>query len=125
MADIIEHITDIAEEHGWGVNVSTGTKPHVREICFSQYTTRGQDFSFEVDLIDNDYSAFLTSISDYYECYDPDEEAMLWVGPDGHGQRGAPHRITDIIRDMEEAEEMIKELLDALIESRWKENQQH
>lgn len=123
MADIIEHITDIAEEHGWGVHVYTSTKPHIREINFSQYTTRGQDFSFEVDLTDNDYDAFLVSVSDYYESYDPDEEAMLWVGPDGHGKNGAPHRATDIIRDMEEVEEMIKELLDALNESKWKENQ--
>lgn len=119
MADIIEHITNIAEEHGWGVSVSDSTKPNIREVCFSQYTTFGQDFSFEVDLEGNDYSAFLESVSDYYEGYDPDEEALLWVGPDGHGKKGAPHRLSDIIKDMEEVEKMIEELLDALTESRW------
>lgn len=109
MADIIEHITNIAEEHGWGVSVSESTKPNIREVCFSQYTSRGQDFSFEVELEGDDYSAFLESVSDYYESY----------GPDGHGVRGAPHRLTDIIKDMEEAEKMVEELLDALTESRW------
>ena len=53
-----------------------------------------QDYAstFEVELEGDDYSAFLESVSDYYESYDPNEEALLWAGPDGHGMRGAPHR---------------------------------
>ena len=53
-------------------------------------------------------------IEAYYENFDPDYEASLWIGPDGHGQRGAPYHIKDIIADMEEAEEMVYGLLKAI-----------
>ena len=50
----------------------------------------------------------------YYEDFDPDYEAYLWIGDDGHGRNGAPYHIKDIVSDMEEAEEQIYELLQAL-----------
>lgn len=46
--------------------------------------------------------------------FDPDYEAYLWIGDDGHGRNGAPYHIKDIVSDMEEAEEQIYELLQAL-----------
>lgn len=50
----------------------------------------------------------------YYEDFDPDYEAYLWIVDDGHGRNGAPYHIKDIVSDMEEAEEQIYELLQAL-----------
>ena len=44
----------------------------------------------------------------YYEDFDPDYEAYLWIGDDGHGRNGAPYHIKDIVSDMEEAEEQIR-----------------
>lgn len=46
---------------------------------------------------------------------------MLWVGPDGHGKKGAPYRLTDVVKDMEQCEQMIKNLSDALSEANNKE----
>ena len=53
-------------------------------------------------------------IEDYYEGFDPDYEASLWIGPDGHGKRGAPYHIKDIVVDMKEAEKMVYRLLEAV-----------
>lgn len=50
----------------------------------------------------------------YYEAYDSDYEAYLWIGTDGHGKNGAPYHIKDIVSDMEAAEAMIDTLYETL-----------
>jgi hypothetical protein len=40
---------------------------------------------------------------------------MLWVDDSGHGKNGAPYRLRDIIDDMENVEEELLELRNALI----------
>ena len=44
-----------------------------------------------------------------------DEEAYLWLDETGHGKNGAPYRMKDVVKDMEEAEKMIDRLLDAIL----------
>ena len=111
---LINRITDIAEDKGW--SVYTETKDALVEFEFSQSTDFGQDFSFSASMNDGNIYTLIESVNDYYEGYDPDEEALLWIGPDGHGRNGAPYRLSDIIKDMEQAESMVNELLETLIE---------
>lgn len=112
--EFIDRIIEIAESQEF--SVSTEIDGDNVEFTFSQYTDFGQDFSFEATMKDNDINTLIEEVDNYYEGYDPDEEAMLWVGPDGHGRNGAPYRLTDIVKDMEQCEQMIKDLLDALVE---------
>lgn len=81
---------------------------------FSQYTPAGQDFDFCAEMKDNDPDTLLKEIEQYYEGYDPDYEAYLWIGTDGHGKNGAPYHIKDIVSDMEAAEAMINTLYETL-----------
>lgn len=119
---LIDAITKVAEDKDWSVNVEEGTRWNnetrkvesrgdVLEFTFQQYSDAGQDFSFEAEMKNGDVETLIQSISDFYEGYDPDEEAILWIGPDGHGRNGAPSRLTEIIKDMEQCEEMVKDLL--------------
>lgn len=57
--------------------------------------------------------AFIDNIHKYYEDFDVDEEAYIWIGSDGHGKNGAPYHIADIVKDMEEAEVMMADLYEA------------
>ena len=115
---LIDRITDIAEEDGWSVHIDEHEdRENVIEFTFGKYTDCGQDFSFSVDMRDGDIDKLIESIDAYHECYDPDEEAMLWLGPDGHGKNGAPYRMTDVVKDMEQCETFIGELLELLIEA--------
>ena len=63
---------------------------------------------------DDDFDSFLHELEQYYESFDPDYEASLWIGSDGHGKYGAPYHIKDIVNDMEEAEKMIENLYETL-----------
>jgi hypothetical protein len=98
----------IAERLGWSV-----TKDRY-DIELQFYTDYGQDFSFSV----NRNEDYVKQVYDYYNSFDPDEEALLWVDDSGHGKNGAPYRLNDIITDMEEVEKELEKLYDALISAK-------
>lgn len=108
-----EQIINVAAGLGWDVETDT-SKPNLVEFDFQLYTPKGQDFSFSVEMKDNDTDNFLSKIEEYYEDFDPDYEAYLWIGTDGHGKHGALYHIKDIVTDMEEAETKIKILCETL-----------
>ena len=102
----------VAESLDWSVSVDD------YDIELAQGTTRGQDFSFSIRRNDD----YVQSVYEYYHDYDPSAEAMLWVDDRGHGRNGAPYELKDIIADMEEVEEMLKTLYEALYDAWYKED---
>lgn len=48
--------------------------------------------------------AFIGAVENIYENFDSEEEAYLWLGPDGHGKNGAPHSMRVILEEMYELE---------------------
>ena len=112
----IRKVTDIAQEKGWSINVEDENKTSI-QFEFQRYTKYGQDFNFNADMQDEDINTLIAGMKRYYEDFDPDYEAYLWIGDDGHGRNGSPYHIKDIVSDMEEAEEQIYELLQALSSS--------
>lgn len=109
---IQQKITEIAEILGWSVDFSESQNGKT-DVNFAKYTSYGQDFNFSVELEDDDMDAFIDNIHEYYENFDVDEEAYIWIGSDGHGKNGAPYHIADIVKDMEEAEVMMADLYEA------------
>lgn len=109
---IQQKITEIAEILGWSVD-SSELQNGKTDVNFAKYTSYGQDFNFSVELEDDDMEAFIDNIHEYYENFDVDEEAYIWIGSDGHGKNGAPYHIADIVKDMEEAEVMMADLYEA------------
>ena len=104
--DIIDKITECAEANGWHVHTERYRDTALWLFEFSQYTKAGQDFNFSAEMRYADPDTLIKSVREYYENYDPDEEAYLWIGDDGHGKNGAPYRISDIVADMEDAESL-------------------
>ena len=109
---IQQKITEIAEILGWSVDFSESQNGKT-DVNFAKYTSYGQEFNFSVVLEDDDMEAFIDNIHEYYENFDVDEEAYIWIGSDGHGKNGAPYHIADIVKDMEEAEVMMADLYEA------------
>ena len=108
----ITEIAEIAEILGWSVDFSE-PQTGKTDVNFAKYTSYGQDFNFSVELEDDDMEAFIDNIHEYYENFDVDEEAYIWIGSDGHGKNGAPYHIADIVKDTEEAEVMMADLYEA------------
>lgn len=115
---LIDRITEIAEADKWSVSVEElKDRGDMIEFTFGKYTDAGQDFSFMAEMKDGDIDTLIEYIDNYHEGYDPDEEALLWLCPDGHGINGAPYRMTDVVKDMVQCETFIGELLELLIEA--------
>lgn len=60
--------------------------------------------------------SLITDMENYYDDFDVDEETYLWLDNRGHGKNGAPYRMRDVLEDMEAAEKMVEDLLDAIRE---------
>ena len=65
---------------------------------------------------DDDLNSLIGGIKEYYDNFDVDSEAYLWLDDTGHGKNGAPYRMKDVVKDMEEVGKMIDRLLDAIME---------
>lgn len=108
---LLDLIISIGQNKGWTVDFLDHDNKLVG-VCFQRYSPAGQDFSMAIEITDNDPKEFLKNLSNYYENFYPDGEALNWCDKDGHGTNGAPKRLKDIIIDFEEIEKEIKELLE-------------
>lgn len=111
--ETLKQVIKTAEGLGW--SVQTYESHRGIDVTFSQFSSLGQDFSFDITVpLDADVSDYAEAVERYVDGYDPDEEALLWVDSFGHGKNGAPYRLRDILDDMEECEQMMETLSDAL-----------
>lgn len=106
-------IIEIAEKLDWSVDISEDY------INFSTFSPAGQDFnvdiSYDKDLeLEDLYAEIGEKLYEYYKSYDPDYEASLWIGDDGHGKNGAPYKLSDLLKDMEWREQAILELYNGI-----------
>lgn len=102
----------LADDLGWSYNVSD--TPNERgEVCveFENYSPQDQDFIFYIWFEMDKECDFSDKLEEYWRGFDPSEEAIKWIGPDGHGTNGAPYDIQDIINDMVDCKEMLRELV--------------
>lgn len=101
----------LAEDLGWSYNVSD--TPNERgEVCveLEKYSPQGQDFIATIWFGNENEHNFVKALREYWQDFDPDEEACKWIGEDGHGKNGAPYSIRDILDDMEDCKGMLRKL---------------
>ena len=99
----------VAEANGWSAEYEANG------FVFGRFSSAGQDFRVDVDA--NTPEEMIDELERFYEAYDPEREAMLWVDVlTGKGKNGAPYSLKDIIKDMEELEQSVEALLQMLKE---------
>ena len=80
-------------------------------VLLETWSPEGQDVFFEAQLEDPEScEEFLEALKEHAANYDPDEEAALWLGSDGHGKNGAPYRMSDLLEDMQWAEKFFTDV---------------
>lgn len=87
-----------------------------RGYDFGKYSSEGQDFSFYIEKQES-LGDFANEVLNYYNDYDPSEEASLWLDDTGHGKNGAPYKMIDVYNDMVECEGFIYELYEIILEA--------
>ena len=108
----IETVMQRGEANGWEVRADRQGHNTIFEFC--KFMPAGQDFFFSASMWKDCIESLADEIEAYYEGFDPDYEASLWIGTDGYVHNGAPYHIKDIVADMEEAEEMVYGLLEPI-----------
>lgn len=96
-------VETIAEELDWSCRMDNDT------ICLQIFSPAGQDCNLEIEA--TDFDDFRDKVREYYEGYDPDDEAALWYGK----KRGEPSSLRDLLNDMEWYDNKLKELSETLI----------
>ena len=104
-------LAKVCEDLGIKIDTSENNDGEITTIYFSFYTDCGQDVSQEIDLYDwDDEEEIREKLDELYENFDVDYETYIWLGHDGHGKSGAPYHIKDLLADMEEVDEKLKQL---------------
>ena len=108
MFKIPKKFVSIAEELDWKIDID-----ETNEISLETYSDASQDFLVYLNPKTLSKQEIISELRSYIQGFDPVEEAMKWVGPDGHGQKGAPEDFDDIVADMQNCLERTNELLNA------------
>ena len=104
----------LADDLGWSYNVSD--TPNERgEVCveLEKYSPQDQDFMAAIWFENENERDFIDKLRNYWENYDPDEEA---------GKNGAPYSLRDILNDMEDCKSMLRELYIAFYNKAYPDN---
>ena len=95
---IIKKVIQCAETNGWHVDAEK----------------QQEDFFFSATMQGRSLESLVNDMEEYYEGFDADAEAYLWLDSNGHGKNGAPYHMKDVLADMEAAEGMVCKLLEAV-----------
>lgn len=110
---LIAKIIKIANDLDWSVK----HYPESNQFSFQRFSGEGQDFWLE-DVDGEDLYELVHDLWERYNNFDVSEEAYMWLDSSGHGTNGAPYDMRDVYNDMEECQEEIEKLHDALEELR-------
>lgn len=111
---IIREVIRCAETNGWHVDAEKHQDKNIVIFEFSQFTPAGQDFFFSATMQGRSLKSLVSDMEEYYEGFDADSEAYLWLDGNGHGKNGAPYHMKDVVADMEAAEDMVCKLLESV-----------
>lgn len=112
--DLTDAVVECAEANGWKVEAGIIYKEQKSEFEFGKYSPAGRDFSFSAEMRCANINSLIENIEKYYDDFDVDSEAYIWLDQSGHGRNGAPYRMRAVLEDMEATQKMVEQLLDAI-----------
>lgn len=80
--------------------------PEGERMLFTITPTIDITFDGRTEISARDVEELRQEIEMVYENFDVDLEVSRWIGEDGHGRNGAPYHIRDILKEMEQMEQM-------------------
>lgn len=93
---------------GWNIEIENYSN-NEKSYYLSKYSPLGEDFGFNVS-----YDNPINDIKEYYNVYDAEEHAEMWVAH--RGTNGVPNSIKLLLKDAEDIEDMLYELVKKLEE---------
>lgn len=97
-----KQIIDAAERAGWNCKIKKAKFGY--DICFNTDSPCNQDVNCEISVRTLDEVP--DEVYEYWQAYDPEEEAMLWFG----ANRGEPKSLRKLLDDMDWVDDMLERL---------------
>ena len=109
--EINKQLAAVCEKLQWNVSVEE-SYPGEYRYEFETWSDAGQDVIQSITVSDpDDVDEIQHALYQMWQDFDPEEETMLWIGPDGQGRNGAPG-LRACLADMDSVDEMLEELHD-------------
>ena len=95
-------IESAAGKAGWSCRIEKTDDGY--EVLFRTDSPCGQDVNCEI--VVKKLNDVPNEVHDYWQSYDPDEEALLWYG----ANRGEPKSLRELLNDMDWVDNMLEDL---------------
>lgn len=109
----MEKLRKIIESQNWDFNAEESSDGSYIFTLFD-FGKFGKDLTTEFTLAKYSVINFLNALDCFIENYDVDYETYLWLDNMGHGTRGAPYCIRDILEENEEYLSRLEKLSDCI-----------
>lgn len=109
-----EEIVRLAKELGWDTTIEEEQSENYSIFTFTLIKPYQLDFGFCVEAENNSVFSLMDNISHYYVAYDVSEETYLRLDEQGHGKKGYPYDMEEVLKIFKYREEEISKLLEHL-----------
>lgn len=115
-----KEIVKLAKEIGWDTTIDEEYDKEYEEtysiVTFELIKPYQLDFNFTVEAENNSVYSLLDSLAHYLVAYDVSEETYLRLDEQGHGKKGYPYDMEEVLKIFKYREEEITKLLEYLTE---------
>lgn len=112
-----EEIVKLAKEIGWDTTIDEDKTENYSVFTFTLIKPYQLDFSFSVEAENNSVFSLLDNIAHYLSAYDVSEETYLRLDKQGHGKKGYPYDMEEVLKIFNYREEEIEKLVEFLTEN--------
>ena len=117
-----EQIVKLAKEIGWDTTIDEDKIENYSLFTFTLIKPYQLNFSFSVEAENNSVFSLLDNITHYFSAYDVSEETYIRLDEQGHGKKGYPYDMEEVLKIFNYREEEIEKLVEYLTNNYEEEN---
>ena len=117
-----KQIVKLAKEMGWDTTIDEDKTENYSVFTFTLIKPYQLDFSFSVEAENNSVFSLLDNMSYYLSAYDVSEETYLRLDEQGHGKKGYPYDMEEVLKIFKYREDEISKLVEHLTNNYEEEN---
>lgn len=122
MKKAFEEIVRLAKEIGWDTTTDEDKTENYSVFTFTLIKPYQLDFSFSVEAENNSVYSLLDNLAHYLSAYDVSKETYLRLDEQGHGKKGYPYDMEEVLKIFNYREEEIEKLVEYLTNNYEEEN---
>lgn len=117
-----KQIVKLAKELGWNTIIDEDKTENYSVFTFTLIKPYQLDFNFSVEAENNSVYSLLDNLAHYLSNYDVSEETYLRLDKQGHGKRGYPYDMENVLKIFIYREDEIAKLVEHLTDNYEEEN---